>query len=298
MLDFLKGGKAQINLSVDHRDLVYHPGETVQARVTVIGEKDLKIQQGRITFLFSEEYQVREQRTETDSHGHRRQTTHTVWKTDERQLSQTVFLPETTIAGGSNQNFDFTFSIPPNAPPSVQGNIVRIKWLVKATLDRKMAGDIEAQTEISIPSILSDRKTGEGQYGNSNEPLEVDLKFILPSKEFVLGETIPGTVLLIPQKQFDANEVRLALIQRENVPQAEGHTHTAEQIVKLAGQVKLQPGQQLTFPFNVAIPPTGLPTCNTPNSSITWVLVGTLARRLRKDTVIEESISVCSQHLR
>jgi Arrestin (or S-antigen), N-terminal domain/SpoOM protein len=44
VFDLLKGGKAQINLTLDRPDLVYYPGETVQARVNVIGEKDLKIQ--------------------------------------------------------------------------------------------------------------------------------------------------------------------------------------------------------------------------------------------------------------
>ena len=298
MFDFLKGGKAQINLTLDHSDGVYHPGETVQARVNVIGEKDLKIQQGRITFVYSEEYQIRQYRTETDSHGHRRQVTHTEWKKDERQLNQTVFLPETTIAGGANQTFDFAIPIPADAPPSVNGNIVRIKWLVKATLDRKMAGDIEAQTEISIPSTAPGEQSGEGRYGNSNEPQEADLQFLLPSKEFVLGETIAGTLLISPQKDFDVNEVRLALVQRENVPQALGNTHAQEQTIKLANQVKLQPSQPLSFPFNVTLPPNGLPSAKTPNSSVTWLLVGTLARRLRKDTFVEESVSVYSQRAR
>jgi Arrestin (or S-antigen), N-terminal domain/SpoOM protein len=298
VFDFLKGGKAQINLTLDRPDLVYYPGETIQARVNVIGEKDLKIQQGRITFLYSEEFQIREHRTETDSHGHRRQTTHSEWKKDERQLNQTVFLPETTIASGANQNFDFAFLIPPDALPSVNGNIVRIKWLIRATLDRKMAGDIEAETEISIPSTAPGGETGEGRYGNSNEPLEVDLQFLLPSKEFVLGETIAGTLLISPQKEIDVDEVRLALVQRENVPQALGNTHTQEQPIKLANQVKLHAGQPLSFPFNVTLPPNGLPSSQSPNSSITWLLVGTLARRLRKDTFVEESVSVYSQRSR
>ncbi len=295
MFGFLRGGKAQITLTLDHSDGVYHPGETIQARVNVVGEKDLKIQQGRIAFIYSEEFQVRERHTETDSDGDRHQTTRTVWRKDERQLNQNVFLPETTIAGGSNQNFDFTFQIPPNVPPSVNGSIVRIKWLVKATLDRRLAGDVEALTELSVPSMAPSEHADKGQYGSSNEPADADLQFLLPGKEFVLGETIAGTLSITPQKEFDVNEVRLALIQRENVPQDLGNVQTQEQTLKLSNQVKLQPGQPLSLPFNVALPTTGLPSTQTPHSSITWLLVGTLARRLRKDTFVEETISVYSQ---
>ena len=298
MFGFLTGGKAQINLTLDHSDGVYHPGEAILARVNVIGEKDLKVQQGRIAFIYAEEFQVREQHTRTDSDGHHHQSTQTVWRKDERQLNQNVFLPEATIASGTNQNFDFTFQIPPHVPPSINGSIVRIKWLIKATLDRKMAGDIEALTELSVPSIAPSEHAGEGTYGSSNEPADADLQLRLPGKEFALGETIAGTLLVSPQKDFDANEVRLALVQRENVPHALGNTHTQEQTVKLASQAKLRAGQPLAFPFNAVVPPNGLPSAKTPNSSVTWLLVGTLARRLRQDTFVEESVSVYSQRAR
>jgi sporulation-control protein spo0M len=295
MFDLFKGGKAQVNLTLDRNDRVYLPGETVNARVNVVGEKDIKIQEGRITFLYSEEYQYRHLATETDSHGHRRQVTRTSWKTEERPLSQTAFLPETTIAAGTNQNFEFAFTIPPNSPPSVNGNIIRVKWLIKATLDRKLAGDIEAHTEISVVSTSPNGQTGEGRYGNSSEPLEAELQLGLPSLEFVLGETIAGTLTVTPQKGFDVSEARLALVQRENVPQAQGNTHDAEQTIKLSSQLRLQPGQPVSLPFKITIPTAGSPSCQTPNGSIAWHLVGTLARRLRKDTTIEESISVYSR---
>ena len=295
MFNFLKGGKAQLNLTLDHGDLVYQPGEAVHVRLNVVGEKDLKIQQGRITFLYSEEYQYRHLVSTTDSKGHHHQTMHTTWKTDERQLSQTAFLPETTITAGSNQNFEFDFAIPPNSPPSAQGNIIHIKWLVKATLDRKLAGDVEAQTEITVVNTLPDGQPGEGRYGNSSEPLEAELQLVLPSLAFVLGESVGGTLVVSPQKTFDVSEIRIALVQRENVPQDQGNTHAADQTIKLSPQVKLQTGQQVSFPFKITIPTAGAPSCQTPNGTIGWFLIGTLARRLRKDTNVEESVSVYSQ---
>ena len=100
--------------------------------------------------------------------------------------------------------------------------------------------------------------------------------------------------MVSPQKGFDVSEVRLALVQRENVPLAEGNTHAAEQSIKLSPQVKLQAGQPLSFPFKITIPSGGSPSCQTLNGSIAWFLVGTLARRLRKDTNVEEGVTVYS----
>ena len=56
MFDFLKGGKASVEVRVDQASQMYKPGDTVHATVTVKGEKDVKIHEGRIGLFFKEEY--------------------------------------------------------------------------------------------------------------------------------------------------------------------------------------------------------------------------------------------------
>jgi hypothetical protein len=62
--------------------------------------------------------------------------------------------------------------------------------------------------------------------------------------------------------------------------------------VKLSEGTRLTPGQNLTLPFNIAIPSPVPATFSTPNSTLDWLLRGILARRLRKDTIVEEEIII------
>lgn len=297
MFDFLKGGKAHLTLELDRTDARYHAGETAHAVVTVIGEKDLKIQQGRISFVYREEYERRYEGWERDSHGHSRRTTHTTWEVDERNVKQEVFLNEGVVTAGSSQKFGFDLPIPPNAPASCAGKIVKIKWLVKATLDRKMAGDVEQQIEIAVLSTPPGKNVQAGEFGNSNEPGEAELGLKLPTGEFVFGETIEGKLVIRPQKSFEVSEVRVELGRKEYVPRDLGHTAEQNQTVKLAGKTKLEAGKELELPFSIVVPSDAPCTSSTPNSSVTWNLKGILARTLRKDTLVEVEISIYSERL-
>ena len=64
--------------------------------------------------------------------------------------------------------------------------------------------------------------------------------------------------------------------------------------VKLEGKTKLQAGQDQVYPFSVTIPADSPVTLTTPNSSITWMLKGVLARFLRGDTRVDGEIEVYS----
>jgi hypothetical protein len=299
MFDFLKGGKASVKLTLDRPISMeeppahpYYLGETVHARLTLVSEKDLKIQEGRIALVYHEEYQYRHHRRTTDSHGHSRTTVATAWDTDEREANRQVFLGETTIPGGSTKTYEFDLPIPTNAAPSARAEIVRIKWLVKATLDCRMAGDIEDRVDLPVFAAAPGTSVQAGEYGASSEPDEADLVFSLPGKEWVTGETIAGRLQVRPKKEFDVTEIRVELARRQNVPRGVGNEHVASIPVKLSDGTRLTPGQNLTLTFNIAIPVPVPATFSTPNSTLKWLLRGMLARRLRKDTFVEEEIFI------
>jgi hypothetical protein len=299
MFDFLKGGKTSVKLTLDRPisgdDAPAHPyylGETAHARLTVVSEKDFKVQEGRIALVYHEEYQYRHHRRTTDSHGHSRTTVATEWGTDEREANRQVFLGETTISGGSTKTYEFDLPIPANAAPSARAEIVRVNWLVKATLDRRMAGDIEDRVDLPVFAAAPGASVQAGEYGASNEPDEADLAFSLPGKEWVMGETIAGRLQVRPKKEFDVTEIRIELARRQSVPRDVGNEHVESMPVKLSEGTRLTPGQNLTLTFNVAIPTPVPATFSTPNSTHQWLLRGVLARRLRKDTFVEEEIFI------
>jgi len=305
MFDFLKGGKTSVTLTLDRPiskeeppAYPYYLGETVHARLVLTSEKNLKVQEGRIALVYHEEYQYRYRRHSTDSHGHSRTTVTTAWATDEREANRQVFLGETTIPAGTTQTHEFDLPIPANAAPSARAEIVRINWQVKATLDRHMAGDVEDKLELPVFATAPGTSVQAGEYGVSTEPDEADLVFSLPGKEWVMGETLAGQLQIRPKKEFDVTEIRVELARRQNVPRDLGNEHVESIPVKLSEGTRLTPGQNLAFTFNLAIPVPVPATFSTPNSTLQWLLRGVLARRLRKDTCVEEEIFIYNRHAR
>ena len=295
MFDFLKGGKAKLHVTLDRPMLPYYPGEAVHATVTIEGEKELKIQEARVALVCHEEYQYCHTTRERDSDGHYHTETHTSWATDEQVIQQQQLMGQGAIPSAFMQTYEFSAAIPAGAPPTCDGGrIVRVKWMVKATLDRKLAGDVEDKAELLVFVTPPGSMVSPGEFGVSNEPQEAALALALPHKEWVLGETIQGQLLVRPQKAFDATEVRVELVRVEHVPRDRGNESKEEIKVKLAAKTKLQPGQDLTFPFSVAIPSPRPVSGNTRNSTITWKLRGVLARFMRGDTLVEEEIFVYS----
>ena len=299
MFDLLKGGKTSVKLTLDRpisTDATpaypYYLGETVHARVTLMSEKEVKIQEGRVVLVYQEEYEYKHRRHSRDSHGHPRTTVATSWDTDEREVNREVFLGETSIPAGTTKTYEFDLPIPTNAAPSARAEIVHINWLVKATLDRRMAGDIEDRIDLPVFAGAPGTSVQPGESGVSNEPDEADLIFSLPGKEWVMGETIAGRLRINPKKEFDVTEIRVELVRRERVPRDMGHEHATATPVKLSDGTGLKPGQNLTLPFNLVIPSPVPATFSTPNSTLDWMLRGVLARRLRKDTIVEQEIFI------
>ncbi len=285
MFDFLKGGKATISLDVDKPTASYVPGETIHARVNVRGEKDLKIQKGVLTLVTREEYERQYEDRERDSDGDYRDVDRKSWTTDEQVVWNNQFLGETTVRGGSDQTFEFDIPIPSNAPPTLEGGkILKLNWLLKATLDRKMASDVEAKTDIYVYRLPTGQTSPGGTFGTSSDPGDTQLSLTLPALEFALGEKISGELLIRPVKEFEVTEIRVELRRLESIPEALGNEHTATISFKLSGGTKLTPGQDLKFPFQVSLPGSAPITAATRHGSIAWSIVAVLSRRLRADT--------------
>src|SRR5512136_1715542 len=151
MFDFLKGGKAKVHVTLDRPMLPYYAGETVHATVTIEGEKELKIQEARVALVCHEEYEYRYESHDRDSDGDYHTETHTSWATDEQVVQQQQLMGPGAIPSNFMQSYEFSAAIPAGAPPTCDGGrIVRVKWMVKVTLDRKLASDIEGKAELMV----------------------------------------------------------------------------------------------------------------------------------------------------
>jgi len=292
MFDFLKGGKVNFTFALEPAEF-YRFGDTVQGKLTIENQNELKIQQGRIELVFKQESEYRHESTTTDSDGHRRVTITSSWQSDEQVAAQMIIMQDGTLPAKSAKTYEFSFAIPQNSTPSFDGgHIVRAKWFVKATLDRKMAADYNAQVDLPVYALALRQEPAMREHGNSNEPGEAEVVLRLPNSEWALGDTIEGELVIAPKKNFDASEIRVDLVRTEDVPRDEGNTYNEEQKIKLAGGTKLQAGQSLKFPFRITIPIGRPPTAQPSQFKVTWQLRGILARRFRGDTQGEADVYV------
>lgn len=295
MFDFLKGGKVTFTFTLDQPSRFYRFGDTVRGKLVIENQNELKIQEGRIALVFKEESQYRYESTSTDSDGDERESVSLSWQKEEHVIAQSIILHQGSIPAKSSKSFEFSFAIPANAAPTIEGGkIVRAKWFVKATLSRKMASDYNEPIEIPVYDVAPVRQPNPREFGNSNEPGEAEMTLRLPGDEWAMGETIAGELVINPKKSFDATEVRVELGRTESVPRDKGNQHYEPQAIKLAGGIKLQPGQTLTHPFRLTVPSARPPTMQTSQFSVTWKLSGILARRFRGDTSVQVELQIRS----
>jgi hypothetical protein len=295
MFDFLKPNKVDLTVRLDRPSAVYNPGDAVRASVTVTAQKDLTVQEGRIVLLCCERFQKKSVERQQDDDG-TSTSVNTSWQTNNEEFGREVFLSEGVVPGGATQTYTFTAQIPPDARPTwLGGKIVERTWLVKATLDRKLAADVNSEAPLFVTSVAPGLLAAAGSFGRSNAFGEVGLSFSLPGKEWVLGDTVAGEFQINPIKDVDVNDIRVELERVENVPQDRGNTYRDARTAKLAGKTSLRSGQPLALPFSLLIAAPSPTSGRTANYSVTWLLRGVLTRGLLKsDYAIEEELSVYS----
>jgi hypothetical protein len=290
MFDFMKGSK--VNLQVNLGRPSVFPGEAINVTVNFQAEKEIKVEEGRVVLFCREEYKVEERDTDSDGST----TTTTRWKRDDTEFARHVFLNQTTLAAGAMQTVEFNPTLTPNALPTwAGGQSLRINWFVKASIGRKMALDWNAEKELIVLIPPPGKFNHPAEFGSSNKPAEIELAFALPRREWVVGETIEGELLVNPKKDIDLNEIKLELNHSEHV-NGEGDTKVKEQSVKLLGKTKLTSGQTLRYPFKAAIPSPRPSTGTAQHGEVKWNLSASLTRGFLKGSYdVEMEIFVYSQ---
>ncbi len=290
MFSFLKGKKNEISLALDRPNGIYFPGETVGVTITILPDKELKVRGGQVKLGGTEKYEYETTQYTTDSDGDSRESSETVTAYHELCELKQDFLGETVLLAGTPQSYTVQLTLPADALPSCTAKIVTISWQVFVKLDRPRGGDPHAEAELRVSRPLPS-PAPLSNYGTSNEPKEADLTLVLPGLEAAAGQTFAGELRVLPHKDF-SSDVRVELVRDEYVPRDRGNSSQETLPFKLAANTRFVAEQPQTFPFQAVLPPTAAPSLDAPHSSLTWTIKGILARRLRKDTSVEQELQV------
>jgi hypothetical protein len=298
VLDFLKRDLASIGIQMD-RETGYQPGEVVKAHIILDTAKELKVRGGQVVLLRSVRYQVREKHVSYRD-GKRYTSTSTSWKGENDTLASQTLFDEMVLPAQFHQDYDFEWQVPPDALPTVAGQIIEVKYQIQAVLDRPKALDISAASGLNIAIPLPGGNAGAPDLLNENHPngheWDVDLSFVLPRADWAPGDTIEGKLVAQAHKELKLTDIRVELIQREWVAGGEGNEKENSVVTNLTGSTILPAEQTQTIPFQVVVPDWGLPTLGAhPNFGIQWTLKGVLARRLQTDYHVEQTLRVFSR---
>jgi hypothetical protein len=302
MFDFLKGNKVNVSIALTPPTLVYRPGDTIDACITIENEKELTIRGGHFIISSIETYQRKVVTRHTDGKGHTSTSIET--RTDENttELFRYDFLPEFALPPGK-VSYQTSFTLSPSARPTCEGSIVKFAYLTKATLDRKMAADMNAEEKFQVMAVYPDQLSQAGAYGESNEPGEAQMVFTLPKKEFLNKGMLTGSLKIMPAKSFKVKAVRVELNRLEHVPAigANGRENdSSTTLVKeqLADQTQLEPGQYLEFPFQFDLSKILSPSAQGDVGTIIYELKGILDRPLRSDTFASVPVEIFNDEIR
>ncbi len=276
----LFGGKLpELFIQLERADGVYYPGEIVRAQITVVAEDGAKFREIRAGLLFEEKYQTIERQRDSDgdvSYNH-------VWRTldhwERREQLATEGLPK-----GFRQTYNFEWRLPDNPHPFCQAKILVARWLVKATVDRKLVRDVNAETPLYVVQPSPAQVSQGGEFVDENTaPDAVQMRFQLPRLEYVQGETISGRVIVEPRQDLNPRALNLSLVRHEVV--SGGDRTNIENVFERQQQfnVQMRAGQPFALDFEFGIPPKWCPTYNSNNASVAWRVNATLDLPWKKD---------------
>jgi hypothetical protein len=277
----LFGGKLpELFIQVERPDGVYYPGEVVRASVTVRSQDEAKFKEIRAGLLLEEKYQTIERTRDSDGD----YSDSRVWRTDE-QWAARESLAAGGVAAGFEQTRHFEWRLPETPLPYCQGKIVVARWLVKATVDRPLARDVNAEAPLYVvaPAPAAPAPGGEGADENS-APDKVRVSFHLPRRDFVQGETLGGRILIDSGEDLSTRAVVVSLVRTEVV--TGGDRRNVEQVVEQTQQfpkVKLSAGSPFAADFALQIPAKWCPTYQSAHASVNWSVAATLDLAWKRD---------------
>jgi sporulation-control protein spo0M len=284
--DFLKSSADTLEITLDRE--TYRPGDMIHARLTVKAEHEVKVRSGKIDFIGEERYEIYTRHPGSDG----KMRDDYEWETNNLASIHKDFLGELTIGPNYSQSFDFQWHLPDNARPSIKGKAIVVTWLIKATLDRKLAVDTHLETSVPVVIPLPGAKPSQEDEVTTAQHNDVIISLRLPRSDWAAGETIAGMLDIQACNSLALSGIRAELVRKEFVPKDLGNDFEKRYPTQLAESTTLSAGETLSLPIQVNLPENALPTIITGGYEINWKMNIILARKMAADYQLMRPIHV------
>ena len=273
------GAKAEVRVELDRADVL--PGDAVRVTVHVTPRRDLDLQEGRVELVYEHEHTYRE-REGAD--------VRTTTKTDRKVVGRQLLVHPGTLDAGIPFEQTLELTIPPDAAPSAEGKITKLRWKVVATLAVPHARDAHGE---AVVRVLSPAGVFEPAPPELYAWDRCELELRLDRTDFGPGDEIAGTLVASPLRECEVEAVRVELVRREEVSRKKGKAAVVKEAeATLDGAVELAAHLPREWPFRLSVPADPVPCLKTDHSSVTWRLIGVCARRMRPDYTLLQQVDV------
>jgi hypothetical protein len=264
------------------------PGDEARGAVLVHAGEGRATRGGVVGLGCEEEVEVRVRRR-TGKH------VRTVTETARAMLAEQEhsYLGAGELPPGGDEEHPFSFTVPQGATPTYQGDILRVRWLVRAELELDGAPDAHAEAELTVWQAPAGPYPEPRHGGGVEELDECGLSVSVEGSAVRAGEPMCGCIRLEPQEGFDAQETRVELHRVELVPAREGN-ESSERVAeeRVAGPMELYAGLPVDLPFQLRAPEGLRPSVGTPHAAAYWELEVVVARAWRPDLRTRRTVHV------
>ncbi len=271
--------RVDVTLSIDGEPFL--PGGVIRGSVNLNSDRNVEVREGAVSLECVERYWKNEYDPGTKSTRPKEKSRKLV------HLSERL-LDDATVRSGVPMNEEFEFAIPEDAYRSVNGEVVRIRWEVKVSLDVPGARDVHVTEEIIVSppaeSVEPQPLMIETSFGDCGARIEAE------DDRFRLGDAVSGRMRVDAVEDCEYSEVRFELVREERA--GDKKWEKTVQRLDLESDARFRSGLSREWRFEVAVPTEMVPSVAISDSKVRWLLRGILARSRRRDHTVEAEITV------
>ena len=278
------------DLSIELEDGPHRLGKAINGRVTLLPGETFQMRGGNVEFVCTETYFERVRRTTRMGSAETNESAATVI----RQYSQPIF-GDTEIANLMPQVASIDFTLPLDAPPTVQGVVANIAWRLRATVDVARARDISHEIDLVVLPAPGE-SSGSGSVPSEDaapavtELAECDMNLSLAALRVCMGESVDGVFRIFPKEGFDPAAARVELMRLEKAG--------TSQVDRSVGLLEFQKSEATTtaeameWPFSLPVPECLLATISVHETSVSWRVRATVTLSEGKELEISQRVTV------
>lgn len=304
-------GQVEADFDLEERPGGYAPGDTLTGYVRLTPTRTGRIGSGRV-LLVCRGFYVHDEAIDEDGEPTLVRDVKTL------HVQELPVIPASTVRRGMPVRFPFRVTLPERLAPTHHGFGCSVRWSLHAHLDDATDPASQGSQEILVQAVTPIGVGARSERASASSPV-AELVLALPRTTYAEGESVQGRVIVNPEDDFLASEVRALLLRVEHNPRGPDHvvyitgwnpdtgrfrgesrpggqggtTYVwLEDEADLAEHVRFTQGEKRLFDFAFELPQQWRPTIQTEHGDVTWRVVAVLARPNGRDLRVQQAITV------